>query len=181
MFELIYLPILLLLFDVSPPGPARPLPPGSMMPQMLPLLLLIGIPLVFYILSLRRVLEGCSPMSRTMPPYQMWFLLIPLFNIIWHFFVVSNLARSLANEFKSRNVKGTDPEPGKSVGVAMCILSVGSVIPVIGGNFFGDAYVLTSLATMLGLASFVCWVVYWAKIAGYSQSLRMLRKAGTAA
>jgi hypothetical protein len=63
----------------------------------------------------------------------------------------------LRNEFTRRNVPNVEREPGKGVGLAMCILAAVSIIPVLG--------ILT------GIAGFVCWIVYWVKIAGYSALL----------
>jgi hypothetical protein len=127
---------------------------------ILALAALFVVPWVFYILSLQHALERCSPASRTMPPGNVWLLLIPIFSLIWHFIVVSNLARSLGNEFQGRNVPNAGPEPGKPVGLAMCILSVCGLIPVIG--------------IVLSLGGVACWIVYWVKIEGYSQALYAL-------
>jgi hypothetical protein len=115
-------------------------------------------PWIFYIPTIQRALKRCSPSSRTMPPSRVWLLLIPIFNLVWHFIVVSNLSRSLGNEFKSRNMPNADPEPGKAVGLAMCILFVGSVIPKVGA--------------VLWFAGLICWIVYWVKIERYSRALR---------
>ncbi len=94
--------------------------------------LVFGGPWIVYIPRLQRALEKCSPASRTMSPGKVWLLLIPLFNDFWHFYVVSNLAKSLGNEFKNRNLPNADSEPGKSVGLAMCVLLICSFIPKIG-------------------------------------------------
>lgn len=37
---------------------------------------------IFYLLTLMRALQKCSPQSRTMQPGMVWLLLIPLFNLI---------------------------------------------------------------------------------------------------
>ena len=141
---------------------------GLFQPLHLLLILVIGVlvmgPWIIYIPRLQRALERCSPASRTMSPGKVWLLLIPLFNDIWHFYVVSNLARSLGNEFKSRDVLNADSEPGKSLGFAMCILFVCSFIPKIG--------------LVLWLAGIVCWIVYWVKIEGYSRILSTPYEAG---
>jgi hypothetical protein len=94
-----------------------------------------------------------------MPPGRVWLLLIPIFNLVWHFVVVLNLARSLGSELRSRNVPNADPEPAKALGLAMCILFVGSAIPKVG--------------TVLWFAGLICWIVYWVKIEGYSRALRV--------
>lgn len=40
---------------------------------------------IFYILTLSRALQKCSPQLRTMKPGMVWLLLIPLFNVLWQF------------------------------------------------------------------------------------------------
>ena len=112
---------------------------------------------IFYILTLSRALSKCHPASRTMEPGMVWLLLIPLFNLIWNFFVVQAMARSLANEFRLRNVPSPEPEPGKTIGLAMAICGACSIIP------------LVNLLT--GIGYLALWIIYWIKISGYSQTL----------
>lgn len=119
--------------------------------------LLCLVPAIFYLLTLQKTLERCAVSSRTMQPGMIWLLLVPLFNVIWSFFVVLAIAKSLASEFARRGMPSPEAEPGKSIGLAMCICACCSIIPLLG--------VLASLA---GLA---LWIMYWVKIAGYSQSL----------
>lgn len=112
---------------------------------------------ILYILTLSRALQKCSPASRTLEPGMLWLLLIPLFNLIWNFFVVLGMAKSLGNEFRLRNISNVDPEPGKTIGMAMAICGACSIIPLVN--------ILT------GLAYLVLWIVYWVKIYGFSQIL----------
>jgi len=111
------------------------------------------IPLIFYCLTLQKALNRCSPESRAMQPGMVWLMLIPLFNIIWHFLVVLNMAKSLGAEFKKRGMAEED-QPGKTIGLVACILACCGVIPVV--NYFS------------GIAFLVCWIIYWVKIAGFS-------------
>jgi hypothetical protein len=121
------------------------------------------IPCIFYILTLSHALNKCSPASRTMQPGSLWLLLIPLFNLVWHFLVVSAMAQSLGNEFRTRGIVA-EPEPGKSPGMAMCICGVCGLIPILG-----------ILASLAGL---VLWIMYWVKIAEFSRQLDAVRYAG---
>lgn len=114
------------------------------------------IPLICYVLTLQKALNRCSPENRAMEPGLIWLLLIPCVNLIWHFFVVLNMAKSLGAEFQKRGI-AEEPEPGKMLGLVMCILACCGVIPIIGGLF--------------GLAYLICWIIYWVKIAGYSKKL----------
>jgi hypothetical protein len=117
------------------------------------------IPGIFYALTLQRLLERCAPASRAMSPGLVWLLLIPLFNLVWHFVVVTNVARSLRGEFVARGIPLPEAEPGKSLGIAMCALAASSWIPLLG--------------FVTGLAGFVCWIVYWVKMADFSRQLSM--------
>ena len=112
---------------------------------------------IFYILTLSRALQKCSPQSRTMQPGMVWLLLIPLFNLVWQFFVVTAMSNSLGNEFRLRGMMGAPPEPGKQVGMGMCVCSVCGLIPYVG--------------FVAGLANIVLWIMYWVKMAEFSRML----------
>ncbi len=114
------------------------------------------IPLIFYILTLQKALNKCSPQNQAMQPGLVWLLVIPCFSIIWHFFVVINMAKSLSAEFQARGIQ-EEPEPGQVFGLVMCGLACASVVPLL-GSFFGLGYL-------------VCWIIYWVKIAGFSRKL----------
>jgi len=123
--------------------------------------LLIGcaiflIPFIFYLLTLQKALNRCSPENRAMNPGMVWLTLIPLFGLVWQFFVVINVAKSLGAEFLKRG-QAEEPQPGKTLGLVMCILSCCGIIPFLG--------VLCSLGAL------VCWIIYWVKIAGFSARL----------
>ncbi len=113
-------------------------------------MLVVGI---LYLLTLQKSLNRCSPESRAMAPGLVWLMLIPLFNLVWQFFVVLNIAKSLQAEFALRGIDA-EPEPGKKIGLAMCILNACGLIPVVGA--------------FLSLGGFVCWIIYWKKIADFS-------------
>jgi hypothetical protein len=108
---------------------------------------ILFIPFIFYCLTLQKALNRCSPECRAMNPGMVWLLFIPFFNIVWQFFVVLNLAKSLAAEFQKRGM-AVDPNPGQTLGLVMCI-----------GNL------------VCGPVGLVCWILYWVKIAGYSSQI----------
>ena len=123
------------------------------------ILVIILIPFILFLLTLQRALERCSPECRTTSPGTVWLMLIPLFNIVWEFLLVMRIAESLENEFKKRNMPH-EPKPGQSIGLAMCILSVCGIIPILG--------------ILAGIAGFVCWILYWVKIYGFSNDLSVV-------
>ncbi|HEY1805991.1 MAG TPA: hypothetical protein VGG45_16075 [Terracidiphilus sp.] len=109
--------------------------------------------IVLYMHTLATTLKKCSLTTRTMQPGMVWLLLIPLFNVIWHFFVVLAVGKSLGNEFRARRIPSTDPEPGKSLGIAMCVCGACGIIPGV---------VLVYLVLLF---------IYWGKISGFSRLL----------
>jgi hypothetical protein len=111
---------------------------------------------IFFILTLQKALKGCSPENRAMSPGLVWLLLIPFFNLIWNFFVVMNMAKSLGAEFQKRGI-AAEAEPGKTIGLVYAILMACSIIPFV--NW------------ITGIGTLVCWIIYWVKIAGYSNQL----------
>ena len=123
---------------------------------VLVVLVICLIPGIFYCLSLQKALNRCAPENRAMQPGMVWLLFVPLLNIVWHFFVVMNMAKSLGAEFQKRGI-AEEPEPGKKIGMIMCILACCGVIPVIGA--------------FISIGGLVCWIIYWIKIAGYSAKL----------
>ena len=123
---------------------------------LLVIAVILLIPIIIFLLMLQKTLQRCAPENREMEPTHVWLSLIPVFNLYWQFIIVSRVSGSLAREFESRGI-AVEPEPGKFLGLMTCILAFCGWIPVLG--------VITSLA---GLVS---WVMYWVKIAGYSNQL----------
>ena len=114
------------------------------------------IPEVLFVLTLQKALQRCAPQNRTITPGSAWLMLIPVFNLVWDFILVSQVSATLEREFRERNIP-VEPSPGKNVGLAWCILSVGALIPLLG--------------ILSVLAAIVCWILYWVKIAGLSAIL----------
>jgi hypothetical protein len=115
------------------------------------------VPMIFYLVTLQKALNRCSPESRAMNPGLVWLMLIPLFNIVWQFFIVLNMAKSLGAEFQKRGI-AEEPNPGQTLGMVMCI-----------GNL------------ICGPVGLICWIIYWVKIAGFSSKLAEAPAAPAAA
>ena len=115
------------------------------------------LPAILYLLTLQRALERCAPESQTLSPGLVWLMFIPVFSLVWHFVIVVNVSRSLRNEFTRRNFPGIEAEPGKGIGLAMCILGACCIIPLLG--------------ILCAIAAFICWIIYWVKIHDYSRRL----------
>ena len=129
--------------------------------HLLTLLFVFGVtfllPAIFYILTLQRALNKCEPMSRTMDPGMVWLYIVPVVNLVFHFVIIFGMAKTLRNEFNRRAVPVSDPTPGQSLGLAVCICACCSIIPILG--------------LLAAIAHLVLWIMYWAKIAEYSRML----------
>jgi hypothetical protein len=113
------------------------------------LLTLLCIPIIvglLFALTVRMLLEACAPESRTIQPNSVWWLLVPLVNIVFQFVVVLRVASTLVNEHQRRQRQGM-PETGKEVGLAACIAGVVGPVPGLG---------VVACVVCLG-----CWIYYW--------------------
>jgi hypothetical protein len=108
---------------------------------------------VFYLVTVYNTMKLVSPENRHMSPGMVWISIIPVVNLIWDFYMVSNVASSISDELRARGIEHSEERPGYSVGTAWCICAIIRVIP-----FFGF------IGTLAGLAALVCWIIHWVKI-----------------
>jgi hypothetical protein len=107
-----------------------------------------AVPMLFYILTLRRALKCCEEPS--VSAGSLWVLLLPVLGSIWHFFVVREMCESLRDEFTRRHRRNPDPTIGRSVGIAMCVAGGFCMIPPL---------------TLIALtAHLTLWVLYWVNV-----------------
>jgi hypothetical protein len=77
---------------------------------------------------------------REIEPGLVWLLLIPLFNIIWNFFVFLRIPESYQNYFRAQGRVDTG-DCGRGVGLALAICGVCSMVPCV--NYIaGPAYLV---------------------------------------
>jgi hypothetical protein len=122
---------------------------------MLVVLIMVLVVVIFYLLTLQRTFDAISPENRLMPSGQVWLLLIPVFNWVWQFIVVSKLSDSIRLECARLNIATSEERPTYNIGLAKNILSFGGLIPVV-GNY-------------LSIVSTVCWIIYWTKVSAYKK------------
>jgi len=92
-----------------------------------------------------------------MQPGMVWLLLIPLFNLIWIFFVATGIGKSLGAEFRRRGITNQEPYPAQSIRIALGICQCCGIIPFVN--------------ILAGIAGLVLWIVYWVKVAEFSRLL----------
>jgi hypothetical protein len=76
-------------------------------------------------------LKALPPEFRKMDPPMVWLLMIPLFNLVWNFFVFQRVPESYANYFHSRGRTDVG-DAGKTLGLWYAILAACSIIPCVG-------------------------------------------------
>ncbi len=146
----------------------------------LALLLVFVIPAILFFLSQQRILQVIRPGNREMSSGSVWLQLVPVFGMVWQFFVVIRIARSISNEMASKisesilensqvQIKGTDESSTYTIGLAYCILTTLGIIlnyltlhsssPL---NISGSFFILTGM---------VCWIIYWVRIVNTKNKL----------
>lgn len=121
------------------------------------ILIISLIPTLFYLRSLLTAFRRCAPENRTQNPEEVWLLLVPFFNIAWHFVTVRRLAESQTKEFEQRGLQPNDLSSTKTIGIVMCALTLCTIIPFLG--------------LLAAPAGFICWILYWIKVSGNSSML----------
>ena len=120
-------------------------------------LLLFYIPWIFYLVTMHKALNRVTPERRKTTPLIIWLNMVPIVNLVTHFFMVSGIADSLADEYYARNLPLTDPRPGYTMGLVTSILLILQMIPYLGILFF--------------MAALVTWIIYLVQIAEFSRTI----------
>jgi hypothetical protein len=122
---------------------------------------------IFFLVTQQNVLKAIQPQNRTMSPGEVWLQLIPLFNFVWQFIVVSRISESISRELSSNTFSFEETQPTQlyhkgnrptyQIGMAMCILNLCAVIPV--------------LATPASFACLICFIIYWVQLASFKNQI----------
>ncbi|MBK7294150.1 MAG: hypothetical protein IPI84_10365 [Holophagaceae bacterium] len=108
---------------------------------------------VFYILTMQKALNLVGDRHRKMEPGMVWLMLIPLFNLVWHFFVVKNVSESIKSWAAEHQQNVGDG--GYTIGLVACIANCCGIIPIVN--------------LIAGPTSLVCFIIWWVKIAGFNK------------
>ena len=125
---------------------------------------------VFFCLTLTKALNTVKVENRTVSPGQIWFFLIPGFNIFWLFFLVSRMASSLKNELIDRDYE-VEENPGYNIGMTAAGISILILLIYI---LEGIGIQNTTLTFILGahaIMRLIFFIQYWMKIAWYRKVL----------
>lgn len=128
---------------------------------------------ILYLLTLQKALSRVPLRNRLMEPGLVWLLLIPCFNIIWQFFIAVRVPGSLQNEFRDR-VRDDGSDYGKSIAMTNALLGIaGGFISSFLSRSRDTAQVGLYISGGLSIINLVLFIIFWVKIAGYSNQLAM--------
>jgi hypothetical protein len=152
------------------------------------LLAAVLIPAIFFLLTQQHTLKLIRPENRRMAPGLVWLQLIPVVGQVWQFFVVARIARSIKNELEAprgESILGvedvfmagaTRKQPTRGIGMSYSVLYWLMLlvdVDMVGGGRVGSSSLLMVVG-LLGWATIICWIVYWAKLAWYKRKLKVL-------
>jgi hypothetical protein len=121
------------------------------------MILLFYIPWVFYLVTMHKALNRVAQERRKTTHTIIWLNLIPLVQFVTHFFMVSGIADSLADEYYARKLPLSDQRPGYTMGLVTSIMLVLSMVPWLGLIF--------------SMVFLVTWIIYWVQIAEFSRAI----------
>jgi len=156
--------------------------PSTLAATQLLLLLAVLIPAIFFLITQQNTLKAVLPENRLMHPGLVWLQLIPLFNYIWQFIVITRIAGSIRRQLASRHADsifgadaaiadGTSRRPTQGIGIAYATLFT-LLVPI---NLFQDAAGRPNDSLLLGLVALgnmVCWIIYWVQLVQYKNKLK---------
>lgn len=111
---------------------------------------------IFIIFLLYKAAQAIPQQHQQLSPGMVWLLLIPLFNIVWQFFVILKISGGYKSYFDSINRTDVG-DCGKTIGLVAIICSLVSFIPLLG--------------FLTGIASLVCMIIYLVKVSGYKNQV----------
>lgn len=133
-------------------------------------LLLYFAGIAVYTLSLRNTLLVITPANRTIAPGMVWLLLIPAFNLAWHFVLVHKLSDSITKELRQRTGQ-SDDKPAYGIGIiATSAVTLSSLINVLTSN----NWPISVVSGLIALFGMICGTIYWIRIIRYKQRIEQL-------
>jgi len=138
---------------------------GILGPAFLVILLFIAgiiVVNVFYLLTLQNTLKEVQDANRKTAPTNVWLMFIPLFNLIYPFILYPQICDSVKDEYRYRGLK-QDGDFGRGIGIALPILTLCSIVPILG--------ILASMAHL------VLFIIFWVKMSEFKTELANSPKA----
>jgi hypothetical protein len=113
------------------------------------LFLIIIIPCVLYLWTLKETILACSKRNRTISPNMVWLVLIPLVGAIFYILFIIEVSNTLSKEYLMRGLPDNSRSL-KKLGITLFIFQLLGAIPIV-GYFF----------VVVGI---ILLIIYWVKI-----------------
>lgn len=107
------------------------------------------VPQVFFILSVQTALRLVDDEFRQVTPGLAWLLFIPVFNLIWIFFLVTYMRRGYEKMWENQRLS-RETSAGFGLGIGFGVASVFCLIP--------------GLNLIAWLPALVLWILYWVQV-----------------
>lgn len=102
----------------------------------------------FYCRDLQSVLERVKPEHRNAKPKSVWLMFLLPYNFIEDFFIMYNIAMSLAREASQNPALGFNKSYGLRSGIGWCSAQIASLLPGVVGQ-------------TAGLVALILWIAHW--------------------
>lgn len=135
--------------------------------------------MIFFLLTLHKLLKKCRSRNRAMEPGLVWLNLIPCFQLIWQFVTVVRVDETLQQEFRQRGLGRRGDSYGKGLGIAACTMglvanvagNISSAIDKAKPEQADEFHALDYVCWILMVVTLILFVTYWFKMAGFSRRL----------
>lgn len=131
---------------------------------------------ISFLSTLANTVREVREENRLIDPMNVWYTLIPFYNLYYYFVVVKKVPQSVELELKSRNIQQTT-KATQNIGLYTTIcrvtnftISMLTLLTILPKDGF---YYLFSL--IVNLILIVLFIVFWLQITQYKKQIRMLR------
>ncbi len=124
--------------------------------------------LILFCLTLKNTIEAADVQNRAVEPGKVWLMLIPVFSMVYPFFLFPKISTTIKNQLEQNNA-------AESGDYALML-----------GRAFPTLYLLQlvipndTISSLVSLAGFVCFIIFWVKMGGYKSKLIATRHDGGA-
>lgn len=129
---------------------------------------------ILYLNTLSNTLKLIRYENRTLEPGNVWYMLIPFYNYYFAFTMVKDVAQSIENEFRSRDLH-IDSKPTYAIGLAACIaVIIVASLNIISSVFFTYDATFNKIKGYAALGQLALWVGHWVQVYQYKKKLKSL-------
>ena len=119
---------------------------------------------ILFLVTLQNTVAAVDRRNRHLNPGQVFLMLIPIFNYLWVYWMVTRIADSIEDELRARKMPTPLNRPGYNVGL-------GYAISLTAGTVFRFIPYMNVVAGFAALVALVLWIIYWVQIHNYRRAL----------